>query len=271
MKRLLLHVFLGFFILFSFVYLALHSINQITMHGESILVPDLRSFSISEVEDTLKTLKLRFSVVDSGAYNADYPRGSVIDHVPNYNSRVKEDRELYLTVNPKNISLISLPNYTDRSSRQYISELKAKGFRIGKFIYKNDEHANVVLGVRYQGEIVKINDKLEKASKLDLVLGNGRGMQIEMPNLISISKKYLSSRLENLALNKGDFYYDASVVDTMNAFVYKQSPVEGTENIDLGVFVDLWFTEDSSKLVEDMIELMKQDSLKARLDSILND
>ena len=49
----------------------------------------------------------------------------------------------------------------------------------------------------------------------------------------------------------------------MNAFVYKQSPIEGTENIDLGVFVDLWFTEDSSKLLEDMIELMRQDSLKA--------
>ena len=137
---------------------------------------------------------MRFSVVDS-AYNADYPRGSVIDHVPNYNSRVKEDRELYLTVNPKNISLISLPNYTDRSSRQYISQLKAKGFRIGKFIYKNDEHANVVLGVRYQGEIVKINDKLEKASKLDLVLGNGRGMQIEMPNLIRVSSEILIDKI----------------------------------------------------------------------------
>ena len=57
----------------------------------------------------------------------------------------------------------------------------------------------------------------------------------------------------------------------MSAFVYKQSPIEGTKNIDLGVFVDLWFTEDSSKLLEDMIELMRQDSLKARLDSILND
>ena len=139
MKRLLLHVFLGFTILFSFVYLALQSINEMTMHGESILVPDLRSFSISEVKDTLTTLKLRFSVVDSGAYNADYPRGSVIDHLPKHNSRVKQDRELYLTVNPKNISLISLPNYTDRSIRQYISELKAKGFRIGKFIYKRDD------------------------------------------------------------------------------------------------------------------------------------
>ena len=92
-----------------------------------------------------------------------------------------------------------------------------------------------------------------------------------MPNLIRVSTKYLSTRLENLALNKGDFYYDASVIDTMNAFVYKQSPVEGTENINLGVFVDLWFTEDSSKLVENMMELMRQESLKARLDSILND
>ena len=46
--------------------------------------------------------------------------------------------------------------------------------------------------------------------------------------------------------------------------------LKDAENIDLGVFVDLWFTEDSSKIVEDMIELMRQDSLKARLDSILN-
>ena len=57
----------------------------------------------------------------------------------------------------------------------------------------------------------------------------------------------------------------------MNAFVYKQSPIEGTENTDLGVFVDLWFTEDSSKILEDLTELMRQDSLKARLDSIMND
>ena len=271
MKRLFLHVFLGFIILFSFVYFALQSISEMTMHGESILVPDLRSFSISEVDDTLATLKLRFSVVDSGAYNADYPRGSVIDHLPKYDSRVKQNRELYLTVNPKNISLISLPNYTDRSSRQYISELKAKGFRIGKFIYKRDEHANVVLGIRYLGKVVKINDKLEKATKLDLVLGDGRGMQMEMPDLIGVSYSHIFSRLQNSALNKGDFYYDASVVDTIGAFVYKQSPIEGVENVDLGVFVNLWFTEDSSKLVEDVLELMRQDSLKARLDSILND
>ena len=76
--------------------------------------------------------------------------------------------------------------------------------------------------------------------------------------------------LQNLSLNKGDFYYDASVVDTMSAFVYKQNPIEGLENIDLGVFVNLWFTEDSSKIIQNLNEVLKQDSLKARLDKILN-
>ena len=175
MKRIIVHICLGIVLLLGVVYTALQALDKMTMHGESILVPDIRSFSIFEVEDTLRALHLRFSVVDSGAYNADYPRGSVIEQLPKAGSRVKKDRELYLTVNPKNVSLIDLPNFTDHSSRQYISELKAKGFRIGKFIYKNDEHANVVLGVRYQGDRVKVYDKLEKATKLDLVLGNGKG------------------------------------------------------------------------------------------------
>ena len=271
MKRIIVHICLGIVLLLGVVYAALQALDKMTMHGESILVPDIRSFSIFEVEDTLRALHLRFSVADSGAYNTDYPRGSVIEQLPKAGSRVKKDRELYLTVNPKNVSLIGLPNFTDRSSRQYISELKAKGFRIGKFIYRNDEHANVVLGVRYQGERVKIDDKLEKATKLDLVLGNGKGMQIDMPDLISISHTNISSRLQNSSLNTGEFYYDASVVDTMSSFVYKQYPIVETKDLDLGTFVNLWFTEDSSNLVVDTLELMRQDSLKARLDSILND
>ena len=251
MKRIIVHICLGLLVLVGVIYTALQGLDKMTRHGETILVPDMRSFSIYEVEDTLNALHLRFSVVDSGAYNADYPRGSVIEQLPKFGSRVKKNRELYLTVNPKNVSLISLPNYTDRSSRQYISELRAKGFRLGKFIYKNDEHANVVLGVKYLGQTIKVEDKLEKATKLDLVIGNGNGMQIEMPNLIALSQRNMKSRL--------------------SAFVYKQKPEEGTEEIDLGAFVNLWFTEDSSNLVVDTLELMRQDSLKARLDSILND
>ena len=69
----------------------------------------------------------------------------------------------------------------------------------------------------------------------------------------------------------GEFYYDASVVDTLSSFVFKQEPEEQTKDVDLGAFVNLWFTEDSSNFVVDTLELMRQDSLKARLDSILND
>ncbi len=270
MKRLVVHLCLGLLFLSGVIYAALQGLEKITLHGQTILVPNLSSYSIYEVEDTLSALQLRYSVVDSGAYNASYPRGSVIAQLPIPLSRVKNNREILLTVNPKNVSLITLPDFTDRSSRQYVSELKAKGFRIGKFIYKNDEHANVVLGVRYKSSKLKINDKLEKAIKLDLVLGNGAGMQFKMPNLIECSKKNIESKLQNLSLNIGEFYYDKSVIDTLNAFVYKQKPPVGTKEIDLGSFVKLWFSEDSSSLEVDTLELMRVDSLKARLDSLLN-
>ena len=270
MKRLFVHLCLGFVLLSGVIYGSLVGLEKLTLHGDTILVPNLSSYSIFEVEDTLSELNLRFSVVDSGAYNASFPRGSVIGQLPKALSRVKNNREILLTVNPINVSLISIPDYTDRSSRQYISELKAKGFRIGKFIYKNDAHANVVLGVRFKGAKLKVDDKLEKSSKLDLVLGNGKGMQITMPKLIGYSNKNINSKLQNLSLNIGEFYYDKSVVDTLNSFVYKQRPKEDTEEIDLGSFVKLWFTEDSSSLAVDTLELMRVDSLKARLDSILN-
>ena len=270
MKRLFVHLCLGLVLLSGVIYGSLVGLEKLTLHGDTILVPNLSSYSIYEVEDTLSELNLRFSVVDSGAYNASFPRGSVIGQLPKALSRVKNNREILLTVNPINVSLISIPDFTDRSSRQYISELKAKGFRIGKFIYKNDAHANVVLGVRYKGNLLKVEDKLEKYSKLDLVLGNGKGMQITMPKLIGYSNKNINSKLQNLSLNIGEFYYDKSVVDTLNSFVYKQMPKEDTEEIDLGSFVKLWFTEDSSSLAVDTLELMRVDSLKARLDSILN-
>ena len=139
------------------------------------------------------------------------------------------------------------------------------------FVYEDDEHANVVLGVLFQDSIVEIDQKLEKSTKLDLVLGNGQGRQIEMPNFIGDSQKNMNRRLQNSSLNMGEFYYDISVVDTPNAFVFKQEPIPQTKGVDLGAFVNLWYTEDSSHLTIDTLELMRQDSLKARLDSILND
>tara|TARA_B100000795_G_scaffold24168_1_gene16139 strand:- start:1465 stop:2280 length:816 start_codon:yes stop_codon:yes gene_type:complete len=270
MKRIFVHLCLGLLLLTGVIYGSLQGLEKLTLHGDTILVPNLSSYSIYEVEDTLGGLNLRFSVVDSGAYNSSYPRGSVIDQLPKPLSRVKNNREILITVNPKNVSLISVPDYTDRSSRQYISELKAKGFRIGKFIYKTDAHANVVLGVRFKNRLLKFDEKLEKASKLDLVLGNGKGVQMNMPSLLGYSMQKIESKLQNSSLNKGEFHYDSSVVDTLQSFVYKQRPKAEAEAVDLGSFVKLWFTEDSSSLAVDTLELMRFDSLKARLDSILN-
>jgi hypothetical protein len=92
-----------------------------------------------------------------------------------------------------------------------------------------------------------------------------------MPELIGFSHSNIISSLHNLFLNKGEFSYDNTVIDTLNSFVYKQIPNQHTKELDLGTFVSLWFTQDSSNIVIDSLDLIFKDSLKARLDSILND
>ena len=64
MKRIIFHFTLGIFGLLILVYASLRVLDKMTLHGESILVPDMRSYSIYEVEDTLSSLELRFSIVD---------------------------------------------------------------------------------------------------------------------------------------------------------------------------------------------------------------
>ena len=51
MKRLLVHVFLGLLFLSGTVYITLLGLEKQTLHGQTILVPDLKSYSIFEVED----------------------------------------------------------------------------------------------------------------------------------------------------------------------------------------------------------------------------
>ena len=57
------------------------------------------------------------------------------------------------------------------------------------------------------------------------------------------------SKLVSNGLSIGALIPDAPIKDTCNAFVYKQSPSGGSDNIvNIGTSVDLYITTDKSKL-----------------------
>jgi len=159
-----------------FVFFLKFWLNVTTNHDQKIQVPDLHKLTITEAERTLKELNLDFIVKDSARYNPTYPKKSVIEQNPLAGAFVKEKRKIYLSLNPSKYRDITIPNLNGRTKRQAISELRAIGFIVGtNFTYVSDIGKDVVRGLKHKGKIVNANDKLEKNSIIQLVLGDGEG------------------------------------------------------------------------------------------------
>ena len=144
-----------------------------TKHGEKVLVPNLEKLSLDEVEKILEENKLHYVVIDSASYNPKFPGKSVIEQDPLPGDYVKENRKIYLTLNPSDFRKISLPNVLGRTKRQVVIQLKSIGFRIGEERYIPDLGKDVVRGLEIKGKTLEPGDKLPKNSSIDLVLGDG--------------------------------------------------------------------------------------------------
>ena len=145
-----------------------------TNHDQKIQVPDLNKMELSEVERVLKEVDLRFEVIDSSNYNPEYANKGVIEQDPEAGSFVKENRKVYLTVNPSKYRDEVLPDLNGMTKRQARTHLLSLGFRIGEFSYVADIGKDVVRGVKYKGTHIKPGELLPRNSKIDLILGDGK-------------------------------------------------------------------------------------------------
>ena len=159
-----------------FVIVLMKWLNISTNHNQKIEVPSLEKMSLSEVEKTLEELDLKLMVIDSASYNPDYPKKSVIDQDPETGDFVKENRKIYLTLNPSGYRNVKVPNVLGKTKRQVTSQLSAIGFRIdSKYIYVSDIAKDVVRGLIFNGKNLKAGDEIPKNSVITFKLGDGNG------------------------------------------------------------------------------------------------
>ncbi|WP_372755555.1 PASTA domain-containing protein [Mariniflexile sp.] len=168
-KQVLLAV--GAVVVISFIIL--RWLNFTTNHGEFKTVPELKGKSLSVASIELEEQDLILEIQDSANYNPDYPKFSVIDQEPKAGAKVKEDRKIYITVNPSGYRKITVPDLKDRTFRQAKPTLEALGFKVGKLTYIDNIAKDLVLKVQYKGSEIKQGAKLPKTTAIDLVLGNG--------------------------------------------------------------------------------------------------
>ena len=172
-------VFVALVILAVLSYLFMHWLTFTTDHGHEITVPNLAKLTEEQVEDKLDELDLDYVLLDSVDYNSDYPKFSVVEQDPLPGAKVKEGRKVYIKINASGFSSVRIPDLIQKTYREAVPTLKALGLEEGTITYIPNLGKDMVLEMRCKGRNLKVGDHVLKASKIDLVLGDGNESYIE--------------------------------------------------------------------------------------------
>jgi beta-lactam-binding protein with PASTA domain len=160
-------------------YLFMHWLTFTTDHGHEITVPNLAKLTEQQVEDKLDELDLDYVLLDSVDYNSDYPKYTVVEQDPLPGAKVKEGRKVYIKINASGFSSVKIPDLIDKTYREAVPTLKALGLEEGTITYIPNLGKDMVLEMRFKGRNLKVGDRVLKASKIDLVLGDGKESYVE--------------------------------------------------------------------------------------------
>ncbi len=228
---LLMVLFFGFF----FVYLPWS-----TNHGEAITVPSLKGLTMEEAEDLLDDRNLDYEVTDS-TFMAGLKPLTVLSQYPLENSKVKQGRKIYLTINTETAPMIKLPKLTEMSVKSAEQQLLVAGLLKPNLEYQDDIRENEVLEVKYEGTKIDAGTLIAKGSKVTLVVGNGTGdIEIAVPCVEGKSLDEAKLIITGSGLQVGTIIYDEAAPEPAGT-VFRQNPTcEAGGKIRTGELIDIW-------------------------------
>jgi beta-lactam-binding protein with PASTA domain len=172
-------------------YFFVHWLTFTTDHGHEITVPNLAKLTEEQVEEKLDELDLDYVLLDSVDYYSDYPKFSVVEQDPLPGAKVKEGRKVYIKINASGFSSVRIPDLIQKTYREAVPTLKALGLEEGTITYIPNLGKDMVLEMRCKGRNLKVGDHVLKASKIDLVLGDGKESYIEEVDSTAMSTDQL--------------------------------------------------------------------------------
>ncbi|MFD2600149.1 PASTA domain-containing protein [Sphingobacterium corticis] len=234
-RKNLIYAIVGIIALFVLVYFGL---RVYTKHGDRQEVPVLKGLHIGEAIDILKKAGLEYQV--DSVYQMDARPGLVIDQDPEPASAVKGGRTIYLTMITQTAPEIAFPEVVDKTLIEVISIIKNHSLVLGDTTYINDIARDVVLDARFGGQPITAGRMIPKGSRINLVLGNGRGNdQVNIPELVGLPYSEAEFALRGLGLVIGNISFADGSRDTLNATVVEQTPDISSQFISLGSAIHL--------------------------------
>ena len=173
MRYLLRVLLIAFVIIIALFFGIDKGLKAYTYHNRTLIVPDLTGLNINQAIDTLIAKELRFEVIDSSQYFDNIPAHSIIEQIPSPLSQVKRNRRIFLTLNRANQPYVSVPDLIQVTKRNAQTILKATGLELGNITYVDDIGRDMVLQIIHKGKPIEVGSRIQKTSRIDLVLGNG--------------------------------------------------------------------------------------------------
>ena len=154
-------------------------LDSYTRHGETYQVPDVRGVNVEIATSILTNVGMQCDVIDS-VFIPDAQPGVVLEQNPVAQSFVKEGRRIYLIVNAKSAQMIAFPDIVDMSLRQAKVQIESANFVIKEVKYEPSLYKDLVLYADYNGDTIKVAQKIPYRS--EVVLHVGMGDDVVMPN-----------------------------------------------------------------------------------------
>ena len=172
MKKILMHIGLMVLVGLAVAWMAMLWLDKWTRHGDTIVVPSVKTYSFERATQALKEDGL-LAILSASGYDHRTAPGTVIEQNPKAGTVVKEGREIYLTINAFSPKMVTLPSLTDISVRQAKSILE--GLEIKKVIEKRvpSDFKDLVLAVRYNGSRLSPGARVPVSATIELEVGEG--------------------------------------------------------------------------------------------------
>jgi len=169
-KQFFVHLVFILITIITLFFITIKWLNSYTSHGSLIKVPDFKGKQIIDLENFLSDKKVSYLIIDS-IYDPNEKPGVVIKQEPEFNSKVKENRTIYLYVTGNVPPQIEMPKLIDRSERQARLIIQTYGLKLGKITEKKADCSGCVIEQTINGTKVNPGDMVKKGSIVNLIIG----------------------------------------------------------------------------------------------------
>lgn len=210
-----------------FVFLIFFVLRAYTRHGEVVQVPALTGKQVEEAISIIEKSGFKYQV--DSVYQMDQQPGLVIDQDPVAQSKVKENRTIYLTIINRTAPTISFPELRELTFLEAKAIIQNYGLRLGDTIYIPDIARDRVLDVKLEGQKLNEGQEIPKGTEIALVLGNGMGdAEVNVPDLSGLTLSEATFSIKGSSLTLGTVRYMGYITDTAGARVISQTPAADT-------------------------------------------